>query len=210
MIQIVIFNIRTLNRIGQLPAQIASAIYHNKTIICIQEYIYLHSKHIKYHDTGSGWTFVSASAEKNSVNAAIGCVGMHIGPRALKSLNSVEKIQSRMVVTSFNDNPNATIISCYSCTNISEETDLIAFYNELSFLVRKIPKQNVLIIDEDMNAQIDKNVNNKFSKYNSSKRNGEQLTDLTLENRLIYLYTKFEKRKRKHGPAPTQITLKHR
>ena len=56
-----------------------------------------------------------------TVNAAIGGVGMLIGPRALKSLNSIEKIQPRMIVATFNDNPSATIISCYSPTNVSEK-----------------------------------------------------------------------------------------
>ena len=81
---------------------------------------------------------------------------MLIGPRALKSLNSIEKIQLRMMVATFNSNPSATIISCYSAANVSEETDLIAFYNELSSLVRSIPKYNGLIIGGEMNAQIGK------------------------------------------------------
>ena len=34
-----------------------------------------------------------------------------------------------MMVAAFNGNPDATIISCYSPTDVSEETDLIAFYN---------------------------------------------------------------------------------
>ena len=75
----------------------------------------------------------------------------------------IEKIQLRMMVATFNGNPSATIISRYSPTNVSEETDLIAFYNELSSFVRSIPKHNVLVIGRDINAQIGKNVNNKFS-----------------------------------------------
>ena len=55
-----------------------------------------------------------------------------------------------MVEATFNGNSSATIIICYSPTNVSEETDLI--YNELSFLVRSIPKHDVLIIGGDMNA----------------------------------------------------------
>ena len=82
-------------------------------------------------------------------------------------------------------------------TNVSKETDRIPFYNELSSLVRRIPKHNVLIIGGEMNAQIGKNVNNKFKLHNSSNRNGEHLTDFTLENRLTCLNTKFQKRKGK-------------
>ena len=102
-----------------------------------------------------------------------------------------------MMVAILNGNPSATIISCYSPTNVSEEMDIITVYNELSSLVRSIPKHKVLVIGGDMNAQIGKNVNHKFSLHNSSNRNGEHLTDLTLENRLTCLNTKFQKRKGK-------------
>ena len=103
---------------------------------------------------GNGWTLVTVSAWKNPVNAAVGGVGMFIGPRALKTLNSIEKIQPRMMAATFNGNHRATIISCYSPTNVSEETELVTFYDELSSLVRSIPKQNMLVIGGDMNAQL--------------------------------------------------------
>ena len=158
-----------------------------------------HSEDIKYHDTGNGLSFISASAWKTSFNATIAGVGMLIGPQALKPLNSIEKIQP--MVATFNGNPSTTIISCYSPTNVSEQTDLIALYNELFYPVRSIPKHNVIIIGGDMNPQIGKNVSNKFRLHNSSNRNGEHLMDFTQENRLTYLNTKyfilFQKRKGK-------------
>ena len=80
-----------------------------------------------------------ALAWKNSVNATKGGEGMLIGPPALKSQNSIEKIHPRKMVDTFNDNPRASVISCYSPTDISEETELIAFYDEISSLVRSIP-----------------------------------------------------------------------
>ena len=144
-----------------------------------------------------GWMFVPASPGKNFINTATAGVGILIGPRTLKSMNSIEKIQPRMMVAAFNGNPSAAILSYNSPTNVSEETNLIAFYNKLSSLVWSIPKHNVLIIGWDMNAQIGKNVNNKFSWHNSSNRNGEHLTDFTQENRLTFLNTKFQERKRK-------------
>ena len=126
-------------------------------------------------------------------------VGILIGPRALKSLYIIEKIQLMMVVGTFNGNPSTTIFSCYSPTNVSEETDLITFYDELSSLVRSILKHNVLIIGGDMNAPKGKNVNNKFSQHNLSSRNREHLTYFTLENRLTCPNKKIQKRKRKIG-----------
>ena len=98
------------------------------------------------------------------------------------------------MVATFNDNPRATIISCYSPTNVSEETELVAFYDELSSLVRSIPKHNVLVIGGDMNAQIGKNGNNKYSLHNTSYRNGQHLTEFMIENRLTCLNTNYQKR----------------
>ncbi len=48
------FNVRTLNRIGQLPELTTSVIDHKIDLICIQEHRYTHSEDIKYHDTGNG------------------------------------------------------------------------------------------------------------------------------------------------------------
>ena len=196
-LQIATFNVRTLYRIGQVPELIASAEEHKIDIICIQEHRYTHTEDIKYHETGNGWSLVTVSAWKNSVNAAVGGVGLLIGPRALKTLNSIEKIQPRMMAATFNGNPRATIISCYSPTNVSEETELVTFYDELSSLVRSIPKHNMLVIGGDMNAQIGKNGNNKYSLHNTSNRNGQHVTDFMTENRLACLNTNYQKREGK-------------
>ena len=48
--------------------------------------------------------------KENSVNAIIPGVGMLLSPRALKSLNSIEKIQPRMIVAMFNGNLSTTTI----------------------------------------------------------------------------------------------------
>ena len=50
---------------------------------------------MKYNVTGNWWTFVSASAWENSINDVIGGIGMLLSARALKSLNSIERIQHR-------------------------------------------------------------------------------------------------------------------
>ena len=122
-IQIATFKVKTLNRMGQLPELTASAVEHKIDIICIQEHRYTHTEDIKYHDTGNGLTLATVSAWKNSVNATVGGVGMLIGPKALKTLSSIERIQPKMMAATFNGNPRAAIISCYSPTNVSEETE---------------------------------------------------------------------------------------
>ena len=103
--------------------------------------------------------------------------------------NSIERIQPRMMAAMFNGNPRATVISCYNPTNVSDGNELVAFYDELSSLV--------LVIGGDMNAQIGKNGNNKYSLYNMSNRNGWHLTYFMIENRLTCLNTNYQKRKGK-------------
>ena len=196
-IQIETFNVRTLNRIDQVPELTASAVEHKIDIICIQEHRYTYNEDIKYHETGNGWTLATVSAWKNSHNATEGGVGIHIGPRALKTLNSIGRIQPRMMETTFNGNPRATMIFCYSPTNVSEETELVAFYDELSSLVLSIPKHNLLVIGGDMNAQMGKNGNNKYSRHKTSNRNGQHLTDFMIENRLKCLNTNYQIREGK-------------
>ena len=83
---------------------------------------------------------------------------MLIGSQDLKPLNSIEKIQPKMMIATFNGYPSTTIITCYSPTN-----------KELSSLVRCIPKHDILVIGGDMNAQNGENVHRKFSFNNSSK-----------------------------------------
>ena len=85
----------------------------------------------------------------------------------------------------------------------------ITFYNELSSLVRNIPKHNVKFIRGYMNAKMGKDENNKLCLHNSSNRNEEHLTDFPLKNRQTCLNRKFQKREEKYGPTSSQIMLKN-
>ena len=64
-----------------------------------------------------------------------------------------------MMVATFNGNPSTTIISYDRPKNVSDETDLITFYNELSSQVHSIYKHNVLTIGGDMNVKLVKKKN---------------------------------------------------
>ena len=57
-LQIATFNVRTLNRIGQLPELIASAEEHKIDIICIQEHRYMHTEDINYHETAYIYIYI--------------------------------------------------------------------------------------------------------------------------------------------------------
>ena len=79
----------------------------------------------------------------------------------------------------FNGNSRTIIVSSFSPTNATNETDITTFYNELSFFVQHIPKHNVLFIERDLNADIGKCDKNKFYSHNSSYRNGEYLAEFS-------------------------------
>ena len=67
-----------------------------------------------------------------------------------------------MICATFKANRCKTIISCNSPTNASGETDITTIYNELFSFVRHIANHNILIIGDEVNAQIGHDENNKF------------------------------------------------
>ena len=70
---------------------------------------------------------------------------MLLSSKAYKPLNSVETVISRILIASFNGNPEVTIISSHSPTNASDEEDKNEFYNQLTTITRSIPKHNLLL-----------------------------------------------------------------
>ena len=188
------FNVRTLNSANQLPELVASAMKLNINVICIQEHRFFHDDvNIKHQDVGNGWIFYSASAWKTTGGATIGGVGMLLSPKAANALNNIEAVDPRIVIATFQGNPAATVISCYSPTNVRDVTEVEDFYVSLSSLVRHIPKHNFIVIGGDMNAQIGRCDTHKFSYYATANRNGRLLEDFIAENDLLCLTTKFQK-----------------
>ena len=158
----------------QISEPIAIAVTYHIIVINAQEHRFYHEDiDLKHHKLGNGWTFMSASALKSTGNSTIGGVGMLLSPHATKSLNSTEKLTSRILVATFHRNPEATLILSYSPTNIADKQEVINFYDDLSSLVRSFPKHNVLIIGGDLNAQIGQSIHHKFTCHHTSNRNGE-------------------------------------
>ena len=78
------------------------AVTYHIDVINLQEHRFYHEDiDLKYHEPGNGWTLISASALKSIGNSTIGGVGMLLSPHATKSLNSIEKITSRILVAHF-------------------------------------------------------------------------------------------------------------
>ena len=105
-------------------------------------------------------------------------------------------------------NPQTTIISCYSPTNVSHKT--IEFYTELNSLTRRIPKHNVLIIGGDFNAQLGQTDGFKYSYHKTTNRNGTMLTNYLEENNLLCLNTTFQKRLGQIWTHNSRTTIIHK
>ena len=106
------FSVHTLQSIKQMSEVIATAVTYHTDVIKVQEHRFYHEDiDLKYHELGNGWTFISASALKNTGNTTIGGVGMLLSPHATKSLNSIERITSQILLAIFHGNPEPTVLS---------------------------------------------------------------------------------------------------
>ena len=77
---------------NQLPELTESATEQNINIICVQQHKYYQSDlKLKYHEFDNKLKFVSASAWKHSLNAAIEGIGMFLSLHVLKSLNPINQ-----------------------------------------------------------------------------------------------------------------------
>ena len=147
------------------------------------------------HDISNSWKLITSSAWKNSMNSAIGGVGMLLSPQAYKALNMIESISPRIIIATFNGNPMSTIISCYSPTNVHDEEEVEKFYDDLSSVTRQLPKHNVLVLGGDFNAHLGQSEEHKFTYHLSTNRNGTMLQTFMKENNLVCLNTALQKRK---------------
>ena len=107
----------------------------------------------------------------------MGGVGILLFPRASSNLLNIEKITDLIVVAEINCNPKARVVSCYSPTNISDESSIDAFYQDLKSLLDNSPAHNFIVVPGNFNAQIGpEDVLFTFNK--ATNHNGEKLVDL--------------------------------
>ena len=118
-IKISTFNTQTLQNNIKIPELITSAETTGQDIICIHEHRAIHDDILIKEKPYGNWKLITCSAWKNSVNASIGGIGLLVNSRAYSSISNIETISPRIMVATFHGNPNTTIISCYSPTNVS-------------------------------------------------------------------------------------------
>ncbi|KAL5270988.1 hypothetical protein ACHWQZ_G001587 [Mnemiopsis leidyi] len=188
--QLSTLNTRTLNPLSRKHELASSAFLHHNDIVCIQEHRQFHKESLKI-ETVNSYDLITASSTKNTVNASVGGVGFLLSPRARKCLLSVDKISPRIIVIHISGNPKLSVISCYSPTNCSSETEKDNFYRSLSSTINKVPPHNMLAVCGDFNAKLDNM--SRFSHHQETNDNGERLLDLCDEHKLVITNTRFQK-----------------
>ena len=185
------FNCRTLNPLAsqaELDKLLNGYTIH---ITCIQEHRFVHSDtdpDIVARDLGSTTLFTS-SAIRNNCGASIHGVGIVINSKLIPLLDTVKKMDERIVVATFKGNPKTTFIACYSPHNGLPDDIVTDFYSKLSSVVEDVPLHSMLFIGGDMNAQIDRG----FSFHTASNRNGLLLLDFIEQHNLVIGNISFQK-----------------
>ena len=123
-------------KIGKIYELITSAETTKMYIICIQEHRYIHYDIPIREQRFENWIMLTCSVLRNSINASNGVIGMLVNQSKYNKIYSVEVITPLIMVIRFRGNPQTTVISCYSPTNVSIETDAERLYSDLSSLIR--------------------------------------------------------------------------
>lgn len=190
------FNVRSLTQTSRQQELFQCFSKNNLDILSIQEHRFYHPDSEFQHTILGKNKLVTSSAWKNSQGTTIGGIGILLSPKASSNLLSIKKVSDRIVVAEFNTNPKTSFISCYSPTNVSDETIVDDFYSSLSLTLRNIPAHNFLVIAGDFNARLGRDDVN-FSFHQETNRNGSKLSDLLLEFQLIATNTMFMKKFKK-------------
>ena len=98
------FNVQTLNGATKLNELFYNAQKFNISIIVIQEHRLIHEEPLKHHSLHDDWLLITSSATQNTINAAIGGVGILLKLHAKLVLESIETISERTMRATFNGN----------------------------------------------------------------------------------------------------------
>ena len=196
IINIASFNIRT----GKDNWRICELIHHmdkyNISIIGLQEHRRVHEEEIKYENI-DGHLLVTSSAWRNSSQAAIGGVGFLMNRKAEKALCDVTSVTNRILKATFAGNPELTLVTAYSPTNMRQNHDETeSFYDSMRDTIDQTPKHNFLAILGDWNAKVSHS-HVRFAHDRRTNENGSRLIDLACEKSLCITNTLFQKRKGK-------------
>ena len=167
----------------------------NLSILTISDHKLVHSKdddEVKYWKL-ENCTLITTSAWRNAQGAAVGGVGIMLNKQAEKSLAEVTSVNQRIMVTTFNGNPNTSVISTYAPVEGSEDCE--EHYAKISEFVNRIPKHHFLIQCGDFNAHTGEK-DAPFTYHQRTNRNGSLLLEHVNECNLVITNTQRRKKER--------------
>ena len=100
------------------------------------------------------------------------------------SKRSIDESESQLKVSKL------TIVACYAPTEEAEEEEKDEFYEQLEEEIRTTPRHDVLMVIGDLNARVGEDNTGKeramgTQGFGCANNNGERLSDLCLESRLV-------------------------
>ena len=120
-------------------------------------------------------------------------MGFILNDQARKSLTTTQIISGRICALEFQGNPKTIILSCYSPTNMSPQSEVESFCKDLNRFIHTVPPHNFLIICGELNARLGKD-HFPFAVVDSTNRNGQSRLSFMTDNELFSCATKFQKR----------------
>ena len=179
------WNVRTLYQAGKLQQVLREMTNYKVEILCVSE--------ARWTDSGrrilaSGHTiFYSGRTD----NLHRGGVAVIVTRKVEKTLLEWKPVNDRLMKVRFNSKfAKLTIIACYAPTEEAEEEEKDAFYEQLEEEIRTTPRHDVLMVIGDLNARVGEDNTGKeramgTQGFGCANNNGERLSDLCVESRLV-------------------------
>lgn len=153
IIKVGTYNVTTLATVGKLDKLCSTAKKYDIDFIAIQEHRFPTELAINtINCNNQPYSFIYASASENK----IGGVGILIRKKYMKAIKNVNKVSERILEVTIDANPALTIITIYAPTNTTPKEIREDFFDKLQTHRESIPKNNLLLIAGDFNAQIGK------------------------------------------------------
>ena len=179
------WNVRTLYQAGKLQQVLREMTNYKVEILCVSE--------ARWTDSGrrilaSGHT-IFYSGRTNNLHR--GGVAVIVTRKVEKTLLEWKPVNDRLMKVRFNSKfAKLTIIACYAPTEEAEEEEQDEFYEQLEEEIRTTPRHDVLMVIGDLNARVGEDNTGKeramgTQGFGCANNNGERLSDLCVESRLV-------------------------
>ena len=211
------WNVRTLLDIGSQSLTMRSLHQHGVDIACLSEVRLPESgsRSIKVPGANTNYFLYHSGPHDNS---GLYGVAFALSKRAKSCLPEWDPVNSRLAYARFKGRLfNISIVSVYAPTLNADDEIKDEFYNDLQYIMNRIPHRDLIVVAGDWNARTgpcDHTTRHLMGRYGLGARcyNGDRLLQFAERNHLVVTNTRFQ-HKRKHlitwysidGRATSQI-----